>query len=272
MLNHLLYILWGPSAEALHIGPVTVKWYGLCWASSLFACFYLTQYIFRKTGRNEEKITTAIQYIFVFGLMGSRLAHVIFYNLDYYLANPLEIPMIWRGGLASHGGVVGGLLGLYIFCRRNKEFSFFWLMDHGIIAIPIMAALIRFGNLMNSELYGKHTTLPWAFIFEQVDNVPRHPVVLYESISYLLIQLLMLYAFTKIKESKPGIYIGLFMALIFTIRFALEFTKEPDAVVLGGLISSTQALDLPFMLAGYVLTYLALNNKLKYPETEAAYG
>ncbi len=188
MLATQLFIHWNPSTDAFHItSTFAIKWYGIFWGLSLFSCFFLARHIFACAGRNEEKITLIIQYIFIGGLIGARLAHVLFYNLDYYIANPwtemdvlsFHIPIptalaIREGGLASHGGVVGGLLGLWLFCRRNKEFDFFWTLDHGIICVAILAALIRFGNLMNSELYGKPTDLPWAFVFAQVDTIPRH--------------------------------------------------------------------------------------------------
>jgi phosphatidylglycerol---prolipoprotein diacylglyceryl transferase len=278
-----LYIQWNPGADAFHIGAnFAIKWYGIFWGLSLFACFFLARYVFEKVGKSEEKITLCIQYIFIGGLIGARLAHVLFYNLDYYLANPwtemdifsLHIPIptviaVREGGLASHGGVVGGLIGLWLFCRRNKEFSFFWTLDHGIICIAILASLIRFGNLMNSELYGKPSNLPWAFVFTQVDNVPRHPVVLYESICYLLIQGYMLLLFNKYCELKPGIYTGTFLALVFGVRFVLEFAKVPDGEMIG-FISKTQLLDLPFMIAGLAMLIPAVQNKLHYSNNPVA--
>ena len=236
------------------------------WGVSLFSCFFIASYIFKKLKKDEEKITLIIQYVFIFGLIGSRLAHVFFYNFDYYMSAPWQILAVWNGGLASHGGVIGGLIGLYIFCKRNKDYGFFWTLDHGIITVMLMASLIRFGNLMNSELYGKPTDMPWGFIFVQVDNVARHPVVLYESIAYLFIQFLMIYLFNKYQESKPGIYIVVFLFLVFSVRFFLEFFKEPDGQMIGGIISKTQALDLPFVIAGMVLFYFVAQGKLHYKQ------
>lgn len=266
MLHHLLFITWDP-APGIHIfGDYSVKWYGIMWGTALMCCFFLGTYIFRKSGKDEEKVTEIVQYIFIFGLIGSRLAHVFFYGFDYYMAHPIEIPEVWKGGLASHGGVVGGLIGLYVFCRRNKELDFFWTLDHGIIVVVQLAALIRFGNLMNSELYGKPTQMPWGFIFVQVDNIPRHPVVLYECISYLLIQFFMLYLFNKYRDSKPGIYLVVFLILVFGTRFLLEFCKDPEGYLIWGLISKTQLLDLPFVIAGAVLYYFMAKGKLHYKQ------
>jgi phosphatidylglycerol:prolipoprotein diacylglycerol transferase len=265
--NTLLYIVWDPNPDFITLGNFSIKWYGIMWGASLFACFFLGRYVWRKAGKDEEKLTILIQYIFICGIIGARLAHIVFYNLDYYMAHPADLIAVWKGGLASHGGVVGGLLGLYLFCKRHKEYGFFWTVDHGIITVASLAALMRVGNLMNSELYGKAAAVPWAFIFTQVDNVPRHPVVLYESIAYFLIQIFMLLLYNKYKESKPGIYISCFLILIFSVRFLLEFMKEPDGEMLFHAISKTQALNLPFIISGLILAYFVAGNKLNYRNT-----
>ena len=263
MMQHLLFIYWNPDPDFIRIGTWSIKWYGIMWGLSLFAGFFVTRYVFRKLNKDEEKITIAIQYMFICALIGARLAHVIFYSLDYYLVHPIEIFEIWKGGLASHGGTVGAILGLYLFCRRNKEFSFFWTVDHGVLAVFFLASFIRFGNLMNSEILGYPTDVPWAFVFQQVDNVPRHPVVLYECVAYLMYQFLMLYLFNKYHESKPGIYLAVFF-FVFAVRFVLEFYKVPDGELIFGAISKTQLLNIPFIIAGFVMLYLVSKGKLRY--------
>ena len=259
-----LFIHWNPSPDFVSFGIFSIKWYGIFWGLSLISCFLIGRYVFKKLNRDDEKITLAIQYVFVGGLIGARLAHIIFYQLDFYLANPADISAVWKGGLASHGGFVGGLVGLYLFCKRNSEFTFFWILDMGMIMVVILASLIRFGNLMNSELYGKETNVPWAFIFTQVDNIPRHAVVLYESLAYFFIQIIMLVVFNKYKESKPGLYLVTFLISVFSVRFLLEFYKEPDGFILLNTISKTQLLNLPFIITGIVLAYFVMNNKLRY--------
>jgi prolipoprotein diacylglyceryl transferase len=175
--------------------------------------------------------------------------------------------MIRRGGLASHGGVIGGTIGLYLYCLRHKDFKFFWTLDHGIITVFFLASFIRFGNLMNSELCGKVTTVPWAFIFTSGDvhpGLPSHPVVLYESIAYFIMQLMALYLFNKYRDSKPGIYLAFFLVGVFTVRFLLEFYKEPEGRMIFGVISKTQALNLPFIITGLVITYFIAKGKINY--------
>ncbi|HLP51845.1 MAG TPA: prolipoprotein diacylglyceryl transferase [Chitinophagales bacterium] len=263
-----LFIHWSPSPDAISFGIFSIQWYGILWGLSLMASFFIATRIFKTLKRDDEKITLIIQYVFIGGIIGARLAHVFFYNPSFYLANPFEIIAVWKGGLASHGGVVGGLVGLYVFCRYHTEFTFFWLLDIGIICTLVLASLVRFGNLMNSELCGKVTDVPWAFIFhksyEVTDGMPRHPVVLYESIAYMALQLLMLFLFSKYKESRPGIYIVTFLVGVFTVRFFLEFYKEPDGALILNTISKTQLLNLPFIAAGIVLAYFVMNDKLKY--------
>ena len=265
-MHHLLFIEWNPSPVAFHVPFIhlAIRWYGLLWGLSLMMCFYSTEYIFKQLKRDDEKVSVVIMYVFFGGLIGARLAHVIFYNLDYYLQYPGKIMAVWEGGLASHGGLLGGIIGLYLFCRLNKEFNFLWLLDVGSICIPALAALIRFGNLMNSELYGTVTNVPWAFIFPMVDNNPRHPVVVYESIAYLFLQFYMIYIFRKYKDSKPGLYIATLLVGLFTMRFFLEFFKQPDGAMLFNAISKTQALNIPFIITGVVILWMCSKNKLKY--------
>lgn len=263
-----LFVHWDPNPDFVRIGTFAIKWYGVLWGLSLMSCFFIGRYLFKTLKRDDEKITLAIQYVFIGGLIGARLAHIVFYNLDFYLSHPADILAVWKGGLASHGGVVGGLIGLYFFCRQHKEFSFFWLLDIGVIAVVTLAALIRLGNLMNSELCGKPTQVPWAFIFsnspEVSDSLPRHPVVLYESMAYFIIQVIMLALFKKYQETKPGLYLSFFLVAVFSVRFFLEFYKEPDGNLILHSISKTQALNLPFIATGIILGYMVMNNKLRY--------
>lgn len=260
----LLYINWNVNPEAFHIGFLSIKWYGLLWGTGLMSTFFLGSYILKTLGRDEEMLTILIQYIFVFGLIGARLAQVFFYEWDYFSSHPEKIIAVWEGGLASHGGVLGGLLGLLIFCRRNSDYPLFWTIDHAAIVVLLLAALIRLGNLMNSEIVGKATEVPWAFVFQSYDSVPRHPVVLYESIAYFFIQLLQLYLFRKYRDTRPGIYLVVFFLLVFSVRFLLEFFKVPEGRLFFGVISKTQMLNVPFILTGIVFLVLVMRKQLRY--------
>lgn len=260
-------IFWNPHPIAFHLGPIAIQWYGLMWGTGLMATFFIGQYIMRALNKDDDKLTIIIQYIFLFGLLGARLVHVFVYQPEFYLANPLKILAVWEGGLASHGGVIGALVGMYVFCLRNKEFNLLWLMDMSAVTCLTLASLIRFGNLMNSEIVGKVTGSNFGFIFPEYGMEPRHPTVLYESISYLLLQGVMLLLFKKYRDSKPGLYLSVFFIAVFGIRFLLEFTKEPDGGLIFDIISKTQMLNLPFIVAGLAILFLSLNHKLRYPST-----
>lgn len=259
MLN---YIVWNPSPDAIAIGSFSVKWYGLCWGSAILLCYLLAQWFCKKEGKDPEKMADLMIYVFSAALIGARLAQAIFYQPERYLQHPLEIFMVWKGGLASHGGVVGVFVGMWIFSKRYPEYGYWWLMERTAIAAIIAGVLIRLGNLMNSELIGKPTDVPWAFIFTQIDNTPRHPTVLYESLAYLLILIIQLIVYNKVKNKLPGIYLSIFFTVVFTTRLLLEFTKEPEAMGILGL-SSTQTLSLPLIIAGLVLFYFTLSKKFK---------
>ncbi|MCW3126342.1 MAG: lgt [Bacteroidetes bacterium] len=255
-----LFIHW-------HVNPTipinfhyfTVQWYGLMWTLSIFGCFFLGRWILAKEHLSEEHLVLIIQYIFIGAIIGARLGQVFFYDRAKFMADPLEILRIWHGGLSSHGGVIGGCIGIYLFLRHHPQFNLVWLFDRVALIIYLPAALIRFGNLMNSELVGKETTVPWAFIFGD-EKVARHPVVLYESICYFILLITVIMIYRKQGGKRPGFYTAFFFTFTFLIRFLLEFTKEPEQMVFG-LISNTQLLSIPLILLGLILFIFTYRNK-----------
>ncbi len=258
----LEYIVWNPNPDAISVGSFSVKWYGLSWTASIFGTFFLAQWFCKREGKDPEKMIDLIIYVFTGALIGARLAQALFYQPDYFLAHPVELLKPWKGGLASHGGVAGAFVSLWIFQRRNPEFSYLWIMERTAIASIIAGVFIRLGNLMNSELIGKPAVVSWAFIFQQVDNIPRHPSVLYEAIAYSIIFLVQMALYLKLGSRLPGIFLSIFFTVIFGVRFVIEFTKVPDASGLWGL-SSTQMLHLPLIFTGLVLAYFTFAGKLK---------
>lgn len=240
----------------------TVQWYGLMWTLSIFGCFFLGRWILKKEKISEDHLVLLIQYIFIGAIIGARLGQVLFYNLDFFIAHPAEIIMVWHGGLASHGGVIGGLISIYLFHRAHPEYSLTWLFDHIALVIFLPCSLIRLGNLFNSELMGKPALVPWAFIFPG-ELVPRHPVVLYESICYAILLVTIIIIYCKRGNFRPGFYVAFFFTSTFTVRFILEFMKEPEGALLLGAISKTQLLSLPMIALGVILfifAYSAKNN------------
>ena len=241
----LAYINWNPDPYIFKIGGFGLKWYGAMWALAIILSYFLTLWLCRKRHIPTRNVVTAIQYVVIGGLIGARMGQVLFYEPAYYLAHPLEVLMIWNGGLASHGGAIGVLIAAYLFCKRYKDLTYLQMLDILSIVILLSGALIRIGNLFNSEIIGKVTHVSWAFIFEQVSLSPRHPSQLYEAIMVMMVFRLLIVLYIKLPELKSGIITGMFFSIAFALRTLLEFLKE-DAFV-------TQLLNIPVIIAGIIL-------------------
>lgn len=253
------YFVWNVSPEIFRLGPVAPRWYGVLFALG-FAIGYLVMIqIYRHERREEEPLSSLLMYIFVGTLVGARLGHVLFYQPDYYLARPWEILMIWQGGLASHGGFTGVLIAVYLYWRKYGDMSFLELSDRLAIAVAPAASLIRVGNFFNSEIIGVPATVPWAVIFLRIDNVPRHPAMLYEAAAYFLVFCALYWAYWKTNIARfPGRILGVTLAVAFLARFVIEFVKEEQvAFEQGMLLNMGQLLSIPFIAAGLLLVYLS---------------
>jgi prolipoprotein diacylglyceryl transferase len=253
------YFVWNIDPVLFNWGPVTVRWYGLFFALGFFQGFVILNWMFRREGRPVEDLDDLFVYVFVGVLVGARLGHCLFYDPGFYLSHPVEILKIWKGGLASHGGAIGVLAAGYFFSIRKKGYAVLWILDRGALPLATVAFLIRMGNLFNSEIVGLETSLPWAFVFERVDGLPRHPVQLYEALSYLGISGLILYGYLKwAKRMGDGFLIGIYLVLMFPARFYLEFFKTRQAAYESEYwLSVGQWLSVPFILAGIYLVYRA---------------
>jgi phosphatidylglycerol---prolipoprotein diacylglyceryl transferase len=274
MLN---YITWDVSPDIFSLGPVTVRWYGLLFAMAFVATQPIEKYIYRKDGRKDEDVDILTMYMIVGTVIGARLGHCLFYDPVYYLSNPLEIFKIWEGGLASHGGTIGILLSLYLFCRKYK-FDYLWVLDRIVIVVAVGGMFIRLGNLMNSEIIGKPTDLPWAFKFMRNNELfngvpaymdPRHPSQLYESL-FCLVLFILLYTLWKRGAGQiRGFLFGLFVTLLFTFRFLIEFTKENQEKFEDELpLNMGQWLSIPLILIGIVVLIYSLRQP-RQPKTLA---
>ena len=265
-MNTLCYILWNPSLEAFHLGPLAFRWYSLCWLIGLLLAYVVVKRLYKEQKLADEKFDPLFLYCFLGILIGARLGHCIFYQPDYFLTSwkgfiemflPIHIDRMgsWHmtgyQGLASHGGTLGLMIALWVYVKRLKV-PLWQVLDNIAIVTGITACFIRLGNLMNSEIIGRVTDVPWAFIFERVDQFPRHPGQLYEAIAYALLFVLM----WMIYRRKPqlvgtGFYFGLCLTYIFTFRFFIEYTKEvQEAFEEGMLFDMGQLLSVPFVLVG----------------------
>ncbi|MDB6031479.1 MAG: lgt [Verrucomicrobiales bacterium] len=258
-MGFLGYIYWNVHPELVHLGPVTIRWYGFFFATLFVAGYLLLRWQFRLEHKNQKDVENVVVYMFVGTLIGARLAHCLFYDPAYYWKHPAEIIALWEGGLASHGGAVGILIAMYLYTRRRQDQPFLWLLDRIVVSAALGGALIRIGNVFNSEILGTATQLPWAFVFQRVDAVPRHPVQLYEAVAYLLIFAVLLNIYRHKREQTPrGLLFGIFLVSTFTARFFLEFFKQPQASYEQNFsISVGQWLSVPFVIAGAVLWWRA---------------
>ena len=260
-LTDLLAIVWDVHPEAFTIPFIDwpVRWYGLLFVTGLLGAQYIMFHVFEAEGYDKRHVENLTIYVVLGTILGARLGHVFFYDASYYLSHPGEILMIWKGGLASHGGAIGILTAIWLFGRKYK-FKFLWLMDRLVLAVCFTGACIRVGNLMNHEIIGIVTDVPWAFQFlraypPEMALDPRHPAQLYEAI-YCLIILAIIYPIWKKKKAElsEGFLFGLFMVLLFTLRFLDEFLKVNQEAFEDSLpINMGQILSIPFVLAGIFL-------------------
>jgi phosphatidylglycerol---prolipoprotein diacylglyceryl transferase len=268
-------ITWNVDPEIFSIGQLSIRWYGLMFASA-FLSGYIVFTRFLATERlSAEMLDQLLIYIAVGTVLGARLGHCFFYEPDYFLKNPLEILKIWKGGLASHGAAIGILLSLWLYIRKHK-LSFLWLIDRIVIVVALGGAFIRLGNLFNSEIYGRPTNLPWGIEFVRdrlydsntgalLPTVARHPTQLYEAFSYILI-FVVLFLFYRKRHMKvrDGYIFGVFMILLFSARFFIEFVKNDQVAFEAGMqLNMGQLLSLPFVLAGVVMI-LWTKNRPRY--------
>ena len=262
-MNTLLYILWNPPVEAFHIGGFAVRWYSICWCLALLSGYLIVQRLYKRQQIKEELFDPLFFYCFVGILVGARLGHCLFYEPGYFLSHPLEmlLPMrnvpghgwVFTGyeGLASHGGTLGLMIALWMYVRKT-ELNIMRVLDNIAIATPICAFFIRMGNLMNSEIVGRPTDVPWAFIFERIDMQPRHPGQLYEALVYLLLFIVGMALYKKMgARVGTGFFFGYCLTTIFTARFFIEYTKEiQEAFEASMLLNMGQLLSLPFIALG----------------------
>lgn len=257
----LAAIHWNASPEIFEIGSFAVRWYGLFFAIGFLGGYYMVERMFKHEKTELKWLESLFMYMIIATIVGARLGHVIFYGWDYYSQHPFEIIKVWQGGLASHGGALGIFIALIIWSRKISKRSVIWVLDRVVVPTALVAALIRLGNLMNSEIYGIATDLPWGFIFERNgETVAKHPTQIYESLSYLLTFGVMMFSYWKTKsKDRQGMIVGIFFTMVFTARFFIEFIKEDqEAFEAGMALNMGQILSIPFILGGIFLIVRAI--------------
>ncbi len=238
-------------------GFLQLRWYSLLFIGSILVAFEIAKYIVKKEKVNID-LDDLILPMLLGIIIGARLFHCLFYEPEYYLKHPIEILYIWKGGLASHGGIIGAIIALYLFTKKHK-INFWWAFARGAFVALLVDSAIRIGNFINSEILGLPTNSNFGVIFQRVDNIPRHPVQLYEAISYLVLFLIVAFLYKKLPPKKfTQIVPGLIITIGFLIRFFLEYFKTPQAEFENLLpLSMGQILSLPFIFFGiWLIVYL----------------
>ena len=258
MINFLA-INWAPSPEIFSIGPIHLRYYSILFVSGFIIGYYIVSWFFKRENLPTNILDTLLYVLLGATLVGARLGHCLFYEPDYYLAHPIEILKVWEGGLASHGGAIAIILAMWWFVSKygkQFKFDFLWLMDRVMIPTALTAAMIRLGNLMNSEIYGNPTDSPWGFIFTlRGETVAKHPTQLYEAIAYFAIFIVLMLIYKKfLPKLKRGTLFALFLIGMFSARFFIEFVKEPQVAFEQGMsLNMGQWMSIPFIAGGVLL-------------------
>ena len=256
------YVIWNIDPDIFRIGSWPVRWYGLLFAVGFLLGVQIMTYIFKTEKKPLSDSDPLLLMMVISTILGARLGHFLFYEPAMFLSDPLRIIIPPYAGLASHGAVIGIIIGIWLYSRRASSRTtgqtFLWVIDRIAIVAPLSGAFIRFGNLMNSEIFGKPTNVPWAFVFlrnNEFSQVPRHPTQLYESLSYLaLFFLLFWYWRAYRKQSAPGTMLGIFLVWVFGFRFVWEFFKENQETFESSMaLNMGQLLSIPAVLLGLIL-------------------
>ncbi len=272
----LQQIIWDVNPTLVDFGPLEVRWYGLLYAIGFFVAITVIDKIFKHEGAPEGWTDKVFFIMIAATIIGSRLGHVFFYDWEYYSQHPGEILMVWKGGLASHGGAAGLLIAAWLMSKYMIKQSFFWLADRVFVGSSFVAILIRIGNLMNSEIYGTPTDLPWGFVFvrgseqyfdEMGNLLACHPTQLYESIAYAIVFTTLMIVYWKFEGGKyNGLLAGIGFTGIFVARQIIEVIKNDQSAFEAEMtFNMGQWLSVPFVLFGIFLIVRALKKgKIEY--------
>jgi phosphatidylglycerol:prolipoprotein diacylglycerol transferase len=266
MIDILNFIHWNVNPEIFHLGPFSIRWYGMFFATGFLIGYYICEKMFKSENVDPKWLDSLFFYMIMATIIGARLGHVFFYGWDYYSQNPSEIFKVWHGGLASHGGAIGIIIAMFLYSKFVTKRSVLWTLDRVLVPTAFVTGLIRLGNLMNSEIYGIETSLPWGIIFERNGEiVPKHPTQIYEALAYLFTFGVLMYLYWRTNaKNKPGLILGVFFVLMFTARFFIEFIKEnQEAFEADMALNMGQWLSIPFIIFGVYLVIRAIQKPEK---------
>lgn len=271
-------IVWNVDPVLFSVGPLSIRWYGLMFAIGFIVGYELVSRMFKHEGAPEKWVPVLLIYVVIATIVGARLGHVFFYEWDYYCQHPLEIVKVWEGGLASHGGTIAIVLAVLLYSLFVTHKSPFWTFDKLVIPIALVGGLIRLGNLMNSEIFGYATDLPWGFMFirsrewhQLYEGLPVHPTQIYEALCYFALFILLMWMYWKKNaQERPGLIFGIFFIGIFLPRFIIEFIKNDQVAFEADMVLNMgQWLSIPFIIFGVLMVIYAMirpRQKMKFPD------
>ncbi len=267
------FIYWEADPVMISLGPVSIRWYGFAFVVGFLVGYKIVERMFRHEGAPERWLGILLAYVMVATVVGARLGHVFFYDWEYYSQHLNEIPKIWEGGLASHGGTIGNIIAVFLFSWLVTKKPASWTFDKLVIPIALVGGLIRLGNLMNSEIYGDYTTCPWGVVFlRNGETMAAHPTQIYEALCYFaLFALLMWMYWRKNAQERPWLITGIFFIGVFLPRFLIEYIKRVQEPWEINMISQCginmgQALSIPFILLGVGLVIWAMTHPRQHWE------
>jgi prolipoprotein diacylglyceryl transferase len=277
-MANLLTVTWDFDPVLFRIGSFEVMWYGLAWMLALLGGALFFMNFIKREGMNPRLSDSIFWWGVLATIIGARLGHCFFYEPAHYFSHPLEILNIRQGGMASHGAAVGLLIGLYCFSRRGK-LPYIWSLDRIMIPVTVGGAIVRLGNLANSEIYGGQTDLPWGFRFirdnqwlaNSPGDLPVHPTQLYEALCYLVTFAILIYLYYghNMGSKLPGVLFGVGLTGVFLTRFIIEFIKNPQiAAEADMVINIGQILSIPFILAGILMVVWPYTKYRLDPDTK----
>lgn len=287
----LNYIIWNVDPVFFSLGPLHIRWYGTLWALGILLALLLVGKTYKNEKLPENWMDKQFLYMVIGAVVGARLGHCLFYEWHLlpepvqflgitfrygnpFLAKPWEMLYIWQGGLASHGGALGLIIAMYFYDKKVTHKGFIWGFDRLVLGVAVAGACIRLGNLMNSEIYGGVTNMPWGFIFvRNGETLPKHPTQIYEILYCLITFGVIWWMYWKKKAYKHvGLIFGVFLIGIFLSRFLLEFIKEDQEAFENGMaLNMGQWLSIPFILWGiYLIFFYSKKHILPEPKPEVS--
>ena len=271
----LSFITWNVSPEIFTAGGFSLRYYSAFFAIGFVLAYFVIKHYYKQENIPQKELDRLTVFVVLGGILGARIGHCVFYEPSYFLTREHWMEMIlpfsfspfrFTGyqGLASHGGAIGVLLAVFIYKFKSQQAGFLAILDKIVIPTGFVGALIRFGNLMNSEIYGYPTDLPWGFLFvRNGDTLPCHPTQIYEAICYIVVSVVLILLYRKPRYARMhGLMLGVFLIMVFSARFFIEFLKQnQESFEQGMALNMGQILSIPAVIGGIGLVIYAFRKK-----------